>query len=294
MSRATDAALDRSEAAWNLRNDRTPPPLPSTKSPERHSGARGPNGSASLSRDHGSPEDRAGEPISSPGYRGSVDDYSGSTWDSRIPPWHGANSGRVGSNGAQVLGGGNHLLAGLEWAHDRRRGESVPAGTRLARGLRQLDSASVVLLVAIIVAVLSLTSSMITAFARSVFYDDRPAMVFHKFDVVPNEIARGNPLKFVMTYTKRAECHPPLGTSEISYRVWYYPRDGAPYYRWLSFGRPSLAPAGTNVVLTSPTIVPMVDLDPGTYGFQVRAKYTCGGASDEQEIDSPVAPFRVV
>ena len=125
------------------------------------------------------------------------------------------------------------------------------------------------------------------------YYDDRPAMVYHDLSLITGTLAPGASLAFTMRYTKRRECHPPLGTSEISYRIWHYPLLAPAYFQWIPYARPSRALSGDDVELPSPSVIPMPKLPPGDYGFQIRASYVCKRASEDQTIDSPIVPFAV-
>jgi hypothetical protein len=119
-------------------------------------------------------------------------------------------------------------------------------------------------------------------------------MIYHDVHLVKSALVSGENLVFLMTYTKRAECHPPLGSSDISYRVWHRHEIGNGHYQWLDYAELSKAPAGVMATLPSPTVIPMPPLSGGRYGFQIQARYQCAGSSGEQVINSPIVPFTII
>lgn len=150
------------------------------------------------------------------------------------------------------------------------------------------------LLIAIVVAVVSMLSSAILALGRAAIYDDSPALVVHAVEPVSVLLRRGEPIQYTLVYDKRHDCHPPQGSSEISYRIWFYPKGEPPSFIWADYSRPSRAEPGVNMRLPTPSRIPIPPLAAGEYGFQFRATYNCAKASGPQSIDGPVLKFRVV
>ena len=137
-------------------------------------------------------------------------------------------------------------------------------------------------------------SSVLSVVAKRAFYDDSPAIVVRDSKLVSTRLRPGEPVAYTFTYDKRSDCHEPIGKSEISYRLWHFPRGAIPWFDWVSYGRPSRAPPGTNMRLDGPSVIPLPRLAAGSYAIQFRAVYHCARASDEQTIDGPMLPFEVV
>lgn len=160
--------------------------------------------------------------------------------------------------------------------------------------MRSLDTSGVVLLIAFMVALISFASSAITAVGKRAFYDDSPAIVVRGIDPVSITLKSGESFKYFLSYDKRTDCDPPLGSSDVSYRLWSYPPNEEPSYVWIDYSRPSRAPPGKNMRLPTPSVIPLPGLAPGPYGFQFRAVYVCKNASAPQTIDGPIIKFAVV
>lgn len=150
------------------------------------------------------------------------------------------------------------------------------------------------LIIAGVLAIVSLASSAITAVASSAIYDDRPALIVRSIEPLSTTLRPGQPLEYYMTYDKRSGCDFPEGKSEVNYRVWKYPLDQPAWYEWLDYSRPSRAAPGVAMRLPDPSRIPLPALAPGTYGFQFRSIYHCRRASRPQVIDGPIIRFTVV
>jgi len=157
-----NVSLDRSAAQGFVRHPSVPPPLPAASEFERFVIESVAPRSASIPSHVTKPEDRAREPSPSPGHRGGVDDYPSPTWGGRNACWHGQDVSWMDASASQILGGGNPTFAGLEWAHERRRSQGVLTRVWIARWLRRQDAASIVLIVAVIVATISIVCSIAT------------------------------------------------------------------------------------------------------------------------------------
>jgi len=154
---------------------------------------------------------------------------------------------------------------------------------------------SIVLLVAIATAAVSVVSTVGAVLVKAAMYDDSPAIVVRNGRLLSTVLKPGDPIRQVFEYDKRADCHPPGGSSEIAYRIWRFPVSGEAYYDWLDYNRPSRAEPGRNMsTVDSPSVVPLPNLAPGNYAFQWRAVYRCARASATQTIDGPMLPFAVV
>ncbi len=157
-----------------------------------------------------------------------------------------------------------------------------------------MDTSSVVLLIAVLVTVISFMSSAIVYVGRILVYDESPALVVRAVEPVTTVLKSGDPFRYYLAYDKRMDCEPPLGSSEISYRVWSYQPNEVPTFVWLDYARPSRAPPGRNQRLATPSTIPLPHLAPGPYGFQFRAIYHCKNSSGPQTIDGPIVKFAVV
>ncbi len=144
-----------------------------------------------------------------------------------------------------------------------------------------------------VIAALSFFSSAIISLGRMAIYDDSPAIIVRAVDPVSTSLKAGEPFQYFLAYDKRADCHPPLGSAEISYRVWVYPPNDDPSFVWIDYSRASRALPGKNMRLTTPSSVPLPALVPGPYGFQFRAVYHCKHASAPQTIDGPIIKFSI-
>lgn len=161
--------------------------------------------------------------------------------------------------------------------------------------MSRLDAASIVLLVAVGLALVSGLSSAAQYVGHRLYYDDSPAIVFRNVRLIKTVVAPGEALAQAFEYSKRVDCHPPGGSSEINFRLWRYPVGQEPYFEWLDYNRPSRAPAGQDMsTAASPSIIPIPVLAPGNYALQWRANYTCANASKPQTFYSPILPFNVL
>lgn len=152
---------------------------------------------------------------------------------------------------------------------------------------------AIVLMIAVLVAIVSIASSAVSAALKALIYDDRPALIVRAVEPVTTRLKPGAPMQYYLVYDKRPDCDPPAGKSEVSYRVWHYPANAPAWYEWLDYSRPSRAVPGVNVRLPDPSRIPLPSLNPGNYGFQFRSVYQCAKASGPQTIDGPVISFTV-
>lgn len=127
---------------------------------------------------------------------------------------------------------------------------------------------------------------------ESLTNDDRPAMVLWDIKVVSEKLRAGEPFSYSFNYSKRAECSPPKGSGEVSYRIWSKDADGAFTTFQLAVSTVSYAAPAINGFRT--TSIEMPKLRPGEYAVQYRTRFECAGARQPQLFDGPLMQFEVV
>ena len=129
-----------------------------------------------------------------------------------------------------------------------------------------------------------------------IWYDNRPPLTIHSVRLLTPKVKPGETIQYVTTYTKRPECHPPLGElGSVSYRL-----DGSQganrhtIYQF-DFSRVTRWPPGKNKVFRTIGAkgVPVPsDVPPGLYNLQVSSTYYgCKGAS--KILHSAMPPMQI-
>lgn len=100
-------------------------------------------------------------------YRGGAHIDPRPGWGARSSFGNGSDVGWMGAIGAKNRGGNNPVLAGLKWSHEHGGREAISARSWIAKWLKRQDAASIVLAVAVLVAVASVVCSALTAAVQS-------------------------------------------------------------------------------------------------------------------------------
>lgn len=161
--------------------------------------------------------------------------------------------------------------------------KSIIAGTRLS---------TLFLLIALAVVAGSLVKDVIVGPAiKRAMYDDGPPIRFLQARLQETILQPGQPISFAFSYTKRADCHPPLAPPGlVRSRIWWADRKK---YVWT--GEENLSYAGPSVTPVERPFraIQIPRLAPGEYFFQWQATYSCASASGPQTVQSPFLPFTV-
>lgn len=125
-------------------------------------------------------------------------------------------------------------------------------------------------------------------------YDDRPAVTVHEMTVLTPVVSPGGTLRYQSIYSKRAECHPPLGSGEVSYRLYGSSAADATRHAIYDFDlrREARWPPGERLTFETSVRIP-ADIPPGTYRFVNVTTYECRNGSAKQTVRSPGVEFTV-
>jgi len=140
--------------------------------------------------------------------------------------------------------------------------KAIIGGTRLS---------TLFLVIAVAVVAGSLVKDVLVGPAiKRAMYDDGPPIRFLQARLQETVLQPGQPISFAFSYTKRADCHPPLAPPGlVRSRIWWADRKK---YVWT--GEENLSYAG-------PSVTPW------------QATYSCASASGPQTVQSPFLPFTV-
>jgi len=132
--------------------------------------------------------------------------------------------------------------------------------------------------------------------AARAYYDDRPPVVVHSLVPESTVIEQGGVLKYTTTYSKRAECFPPAGRGEVSYKMTRV-NDSRIEYNNLIYHfdarREAKGPPGENNIWSAAVPIP-ADIPIGHYTYTASATYTCDGASRPLVFVGPTIPIVIV
>ena len=130
----------------------------------------------------------------------------------------------------------------------------------------------------------------------AVIYDNHPPFVIWHTVVLTPELNADtdSQFRFEYNYSKRKECHPPLGKGEGQYRLWRFDGTGFTTFVELPQRQVSIASPEQNFRATSVNIPASYIEEPGEYAVQYLAMHTCKGASVNPIFtDGPMMPVKV-
>lgn len=168
-------------------------------------------------------------------------------------------------------------------AIDRPTMKSLLGGTKLS---------TLFLIVALAVVTGSIIKDVIVGPAvKRAMYDDGPPIRFLEARLQEAILKPGQPISFSFTYTKRADCHPPLAPPGlVRSRVWWADRTR---YVWTGEENMSYAGASKTPIKMPFREVNIPKLAPGDYFFQWQATYSCASSSGPITVQSPYLAFTV-
>lgn len=99
----------------------------------------------------------------------------------------------------------------------------------------------------------------------------------------------------MVRYSKRAECHPPQGKGEVTFRAYGTAANGDQRNNVYEFDLHRIAayPPGDNLTATSAIPIPP-NVPPGEYILSPMTDYVCAGASKTLRVDGPPVHIRVM
>lgn len=160
-----------------------------------------------------------------------------------------------------------------------------------------MTPAQVAFVTAVVVALLQIGYVAARVIYGVIVYDSRPAMIVHQATLRADVVAPGDPLQYHMVYTKRSDCHPPLGLGLLRYRVQRLDAPPDPHRAetafWLPDEVPSAALPGDGMSLGGYATVALPVLPPGVYTLQWRGTYICSRSPQPEERYGPPLQFRV-
>lgn len=156
----------------------------------------------------------------------------------------------------------------------------------------------IVFLIAATVAGMQVLAALASAVWTAIRYDQTPPIVIHSASLLGDILRPGESLRYTMTYTKRADCHPPDGKGMLRYRILHLDADPDPHRgaraMWLDEEVESVAGPGVRVTLDGYSTVPLSPpLSPGRYALQWVGTYTCLKSQGPIEVPGPQLPFTV-
>lgn len=132
----------------------------------------------------------------------------------------------------------------------------------------------------------------LTSLSTRMRFNNAPPIVYHVFTWKDAAAIPGGRVRYVATYSKRADCHPPRGRGWISYkfaRIENGRQNGMTYT--VNAVRDASWPAGDNLPGHADAPVPST-LQPGQYLVWGEAVFECRGASELLKAQTPA--FRVL
>lgn len=129
----------------------------------------------------------------------------------------------------------------------------------------------------------------------AVAYDDRPPVVLHTVTIHTPQIEVGGTVRWTTVYSKRADCSPPHGRGEVTYRVLGSPKHDATRHNIydLDLKREARWRPGDHLSFASSLQIPD-DIPPGHYTVLNMASYTCKGASRTLHVEPAPMPLEIV